>query len=119
MSATLWIGSAIIGWSILWLTVVLLDRRSRAESFMMMKEVAKQIVTMTEILDDIAEIPAVLQDLNLGGVELRPQKSILELGFEWLTNRNSPEGVNSTPHLPDPWPHADAKPEQDAAELLP
>jgi len=105
MSAAIWIGSAIAGWSILWLTVVLLDRRSRAESFMMMKELAKQVIT--------------IQDLNLGGVELRPQKSILELGFEWLTNRNSPEGVNSTPHLPDAWPHANAKSEQDAADLLP
>jgi len=91
----------------LFLTVVLLHKKQAELSISIGREMATQIMSFSEVVDDIAQIPAILQDLNLGGVELRPPKSLVELGFEWFMNREKGEGVNSTPPLAELWPEQD------------
>ncbi len=107
MSDPLEIGVVVATFFVLWLTVVVLHHRANALSIQIAQEMASQLIRTGEVIDEIAHIPSVLQDLNLGGVELRPPKSIVELGFEWLMNRNAPEGVNSTPPLAESWPEHD------------
>tara|TARA_Y100001963_G_C6784333_1_gene451744 strand:+ start:3013 stop:3390 length:378 start_codon:yes stop_codon:yes gene_type:complete len=89
------------------LTVVLLHKKQVELSISIGREMASQIMSFSEVVDEIASIPGILQELNLGGVELRPPKSLVELGFEWLMNRDRGEGVNSTPPLAELWPEQD------------
>ena len=115
MSDPLVIGVLLASSFVLWITAFVLHHRGRELTIGLAQEMAQHLGTMQKVIEDIAQIPEVLQDLNLGGVELRPPKSIVELGFEWFMNRNASEGVNSTPPLVESWPEPDQ--EQPEAEL--
>jgi len=111
MSDPLVIGVLLASSFVLWINALVLHHRGRELTIGLAQEMAQHLGSMQKVIEDIAQIPEVLQDLNLGGVELRPPKSIVELGFEWFMNRNASEGVNSTPPLVESWSEPDQEPQ--------
>lgn len=92
-------------------------RRTRIELHGLAEGIANAYGNINENMKSIAELPEVMKDLNLGGVQLMPQKPLLQSLIEqWFENRASKDikteknNSNSwqndeaakSPHLEDP-----------------
>ena len=65
-------------------------RRTRIELHGLAEGIAKAYGNINENMKSIAELPDVMKDLNLGGVQLMPQKPFLQtLVEQWFENRAS------------------------------
>ncbi len=62
-------------------------------------------------MESIEQIPQILQDLNLGGVQLMPQKSLGEIVMEKIMeNFRQKKNIDHSEPVQDSWPE-DAQPE--------
>lgn len=81
--------------------------RTRSNMDDLVHGVANAMQHLSQRLEGIEKIPEILQDLNLGGVQLMPQKSLGEIVMEKIMERMS-FGKNIDSHPPpEVWPDAD------------
>ena len=78
MSDPLVIGVLLASSFVLWINALVLHHRGRELTLGLAQEMAQHLGSMQKVIEDIAQIPEVLQDLNLGGVQLMPQKTLGE-----------------------------------------
>ena len=101
------------GMVVLGMQAVTVFHTSRTRSNMqdLIEGIAGGMGHMHQKMESIEHIPQILQDLNLGGVQLMPQKSLGEIVMEKIMeNFRQKKNIDPAEPVQDPWPE-DVQPE--------